>query len=46
MLPDKSAGQEPTVRTGHGTKTGFKLEKVCVKALYCHPAYLIYMQST
>ena len=28
-------------------QTGSKLEKgVSLKALYCHPAYLIYMQST
>ena len=26
--------------------TGSKLEKECVKAVYCHPAYLTYMQST
>ena len=26
--------------------TGYKSEKGCVKAVYCHPAYLIYMQST
>ena len=26
--------------------TGFKLEKEYVKAVYCHPAYLTYMQST
>ena len=25
--------------------TGSKLGKVCVKAVYCHPAYLTYMQS-
>ena len=25
---------------------GSKWEKVYVKALYCHPAYLTYMQST
>ena len=25
---------------------GFKLGKEYVKAVYCHPAYLIYMQST
>ena len=24
---------------------GSKLEKECVKAVYCHPAYLTYMQS-
>ena len=26
--------------------TGSKLEKKYVKAVYCHPAYLTYMQST
>ena len=26
--------------------TGFKLEKEYVKAVYCQPAYLTYMQST
>ena len=26
-------------------QTGSKLEKDCVKAEYCHPAYLTYMQS-
>ena len=26
--------------------TGSKLGKEYVKAIYCHPAYLIYMQST
>ena len=27
-------------------QTGSKLGKECVKAVYCHPAYLTYMQST
>ena len=27
-------------------ETGFKLGKEYVKAIYCHPAYLTYMQST
>ena len=27
-------------------KTAFKLGKKYVKAVYCHPAYLTYMQST
>ena len=27
-------------------QTSFKLEKGYVKAVYCHPAYLTYMQST
>ena len=27
-------------------QTGSRLGKECVKAVYCHPAYLTYMQST
>ena len=27
-------------------KTGSKKEKEYIKAVYCHPAYLTYMQST
>ena len=27
-------------------QTGFKLGKEYVKAVYCHPAYLAYMQNT
>ena len=45
LLRNLYAGQEATVRTGHGT-TGSKLEKEYIKAVYCHPAYLTYMQST
>ena len=40
------AGQEATVRTGHGTTDWFQIEKEYVKAAYCHPAYLTSMQST
>ena len=40
------AGQKATVRTGHGTTDWFKLEKEYVRAVYCHPAYLTYTQST
>ena len=29
-----------------GKQTGFKLGEEYVKAVYCHPAYLTYMQST
>ena len=29
-----------------GKQTGSKSEKEYVKAAYCHPAYLTYMQST
>ena len=27
-------------------QTGSKLGKECIKAVYCHPAYLTYTQST
>ena len=46
LLRNLYAGQEATVRTGHGTWTGFKLGKGYVKAVYCHPAYLTSMQCT
>ena len=46
LLRNQYAGQEATVRTGHGMQTGCKLGKEYIKAVYCHPAYLIYMQST
>ena len=39
------AGQEATVRTGHGTMDQFQIEKGVV-CQGCHPAYLTYMQST
>ena len=44
-LKNLYAGQEATVRTGHGT-TDSKLRKEYIKAVYCPPAYLTYMQST
>ena len=40
------AGQEATLRTGHGTTDWFQIGKGVVKAVYCHPAYLTYIQST
>ena len=40
------AGQEATVRTDMEQQTGSKSGKEYIKALYCHPAYLTYMQST
>ena len=46
LLRNLYAGQEATVRTGHGTTTGSKFGKEYIKAVYCHPAYLTYMQST
>ena len=44
LLRNLYAGQEATVKTGHGTTD--KLGKEYVKAVYCHPAYLTYMQNT
>ena len=46
LLRNLYTGQEATVRTGHGTTDCFQKEKKYVKAVYCHPAYLTYMQST
>ena len=46
LLRNLYAGQEATVRTGHGTTDWFQQEKKYVKSVYCHPAYLTYMQST
>ena len=46
LLRNLYAGQEATVRTGHGTKDWFQQEKEYVKAVCCHPAYSSYMQST
>ena len=46
LLRNLYAGQEATVRTGHEQQTGSKSEKEYIKAVYCHPAYLSYMQST
>ena len=41
LLRNLYAGQEATVRTGHGTTDWFQIGK----AVYCHPASLTYMQS-
>ena len=46
LLRNLYAGQEATVRTGHGKTDWFQIGKGYVKAVYCHPAYLTYMQST
>ena len=46
LLRNLHAGQEATVRTGHGTMDWFQIGKEYVKAVYCHPAYLTSMQST
>ena len=46
LLRNLYAGQEATVRTGHGTTDWFQIGKGVLKAVYCHSVYLISMQST
>ena len=46
LLRNLYADQEATVRTEHETMNWLKLRKEYVKAVYCHSAYLTYMQST
>ena len=46
LLRNLYAGQEATVRTGHGTTDWFQIGKEVYNAVYYHPAYLTYMQST
>ena len=41
LLRNLYAGQEATVRSGHGTKRGTEYDK----AIYCYSAYLTYMQN-
>ena len=45
LLRNLYAGQEAT-ELNMEQQTGSKLGKEYVKAVYCHSAYLIYMQST
>ena len=40
------AGQEATVRTGHGTTDWFQIGKGVHQAVHCHPAHLTYLRST
>ena len=46
LLRNLYAIQKAKARTGHRTWTGSKLGKEYIKAVYCHPVYLTYMQST
>ena len=46
LLRNLYAGQEATVRTGHGTTDWFQIGKGVYQAVYCHPAYSTHMQST
>ena len=43
LLRNLYAGQEATVRNRHGATDWFQIGKECLKAVYCHPAYLSYM---
>ena len=43
LLRNLYIDQEETVRARHGTMDWFQIGYV--KAVYCHPAYLTYMQS-
>ena len=46
LLRNLYAGQQATVRTGHGTTDWFQIGKGVHQGVYCNPAYLTYMQST
>ena len=46
LLRNLYAGQEATIRIRHGTMDWFQQGKEYIKAVWCHPAYLTYMQST
>ena len=46
LLRNLCAGQEATLRAGHGTTGWFKLGKEYIETVSCHPAYLTHMQST
>ena len=46
LLINLYAGQEATVRTGHGTTDWVQIGKGVCQDCILHPAYLTYMQST
>ena len=46
LLRNLYAGQEATLELDMEQQTGSKLRKENVKAVYCHPAYLTFTQST
>ena len=46
LLRNLYAGQEATVRTVLRKTDWFQINKEYIKAVYCHPAYLTFMQST
>ena len=46
LLRNLYAGQEATIRTGHGTMNWFQIGKEYVKAVYCHLDYLNCIQGS
>ena len=46
LLRNVYVSQEAIVRTRHGTTDWFKIGKGIQQAVYCHPAYFTYTQST
>ena len=47
MPPEKSVKvKKQQLELDTEQQTGSKLGKEYIKAIYCHPAYLTYMQST
>jgi len=46
LLRNLYAGQEETVRTGHGKTDWFQIGKGVRQSCVLSPAYLTYMQST
>ena len=46
LLRNLYAGQEQQLKPDMEQQTGGKLGKEYIKAVYCHPAYLTYMQTT
>ena len=45
LLRNLYAGQEAKVKTGHGTMDWVIIRKGLHQDVYCHPAYLTYMQN-
>ena len=45
LLRNLYAGQEAIVSTGHGKTDWFQTRRGELQGIYCHPAYLIYIQS-
>ena len=46
LLRNLYAGQKQQLELDTEQQTGSKLGKEYIKAVYCHPTYLTYMQST